>query len=448
MQKESPNKDPKREISLPYDVVQGNSIKTENDGKYKNVPNAFKGVLTNSQVSNFINDNNISKELLPDTNTYVDGFVISQPMSFEHVVHVDLNSETGFSGLPPEWEKLLKNSGFKQQEVIKNPEAVLSAMNFVQNPQPLPPQPDEDEIAPEDSVTPTPNIEDILKYTDPREFLVDIQKIDEGSTCTVYSAIYNGKKIAVKKIKLTPKNEKTLLNETCLLASMNNPRIIKFIGAHRVENVLWILMEYMDAGSLTSIATFCECKEPHIAYFAREVLHALAYMHSQNKIHRDIKTDNVLLKSDGSVKLGDFGYTAQLNDNREHRKSIVGTPYWMAPELIRGKPYAFEVDIWSLGVMCRELADGEPPYIDLPPMKALYNIVANGLPPMKPTPKRSPAFLDFLDHCLQVDPKLRPTAEELLKHAFIQKACGIEYIPPLIKLAKQIAAEEEDFDEF
>ncbi|OHS92991.1 STE family protein kinase [Tritrichomonas foetus] len=448
MSKKSPQASSK-DISMPYDVSKGIDITVEQEtGRLKNVPSAMKGLVNTNQVANFTNDNSYSSDLLPDTNTYMDGFVISKVQSVEHVIHVDYNSETGFSGLPPEWEKLLKVSGFKQAEVINNPDAVISAMNFMQNPQPKPPEPDEDEIAPLEQVRPLPELAEILKEGDPRDFLQDMKKIDEGSTCVVYSAKYNGETIAVKKIKLNEKNETILLNETRLLASMEDPRIIKFISAHRVDDILWILMEYMDAGSLTTIATFCECKEPHIAYFAREVLYALDYMHKQNKIHRDIKTDNVLLNAKGEVKLGDFGYTAQLNDNSDRRKSIVGTPYWMAPELIRGKAYAFEVDIWSLGVLCRELADGEPPYIELPPMKALYMIVANGLPPIKEPEKHSAVFLDFIQHCTRIDPKLRPTAEELLKHPFIQKACEIEYIPPLIKLAEELAAEEEDFDEF
>ncbi|OHS98453.1 STE family protein kinase [Tritrichomonas foetus] len=363
------------------------------------------------------------------------------------VIQVDSSSETGLKGLPEEWEQLLLNSGIKQSEVIENPEAILSAMNFFQNPVPATPAPEPDEFLPYDSVPSLPDLDEVVQIGDPRPMLSDMQQVDEGSTCTVYSATYKGETIAVKKINLNPKNERVMLNETRLLASMDDPHIIKFISAHRMDNVLWILMEFCDCGSLTNIATFCECKEPHIAYFARAVLCALSYMHNQNKIHRDIKTDNVLLKSNGQVKLGDFGYAAQLGDNAERRKSVVGTPYWMAPEVISGKPYAFEVDIWSLGVMCRELADGEPPYIDLPPMKALYLIVSEGLPQIKDVERRSPVFLDFLGHCLQKDPKLRPTADELLTHPFLLKACDIKYIPPLIQLANSLAAEEEDFFE-
>lgn len=362
----------------------------------------------------------------------------------QHIIQIDKSSELGMTGLTEEWQNFLKSSGIEHNDVVGNPEAIVSAMNFIQNPVPILPEPDPDEILPYDSIPSLPDLDDVVQNNDPTSMLSDLVQIDEGSTCVVYSATYKNETIAVKMIRLTPKNERVMLNETRLLASMSDPHIVRFISAHRQGNILWILMEYCDRGSLTNVATFCECKEPHIAYFAREVLMALAYMHSQNKIHRDIKTDNVLLKSDGTVRLGDFGYAAQLGDNADRRKSVVGTPYWMAPEVIEGKSYAFEVDIWSLGVMCRELADGEPPYIDLPPMKALYLIVSEGLPPLKDAERRSPAFRNFLDFCLQRDPKLRPTAQELLEHPFLRKACDVKYIPPLIDLACRLAAEEEE----
>jgi p21-activated kinase 1 len=263
----------------------------------------------------------------------------------------------------------------------------------------------------------------------------------------VYTATYNGKTIAVKEMVLNEKNERLLLAETRLMAGMNCPEIISFYSAHRVGKNLWILMELMDGGSLTNIATFCDCQEAHIAYFAREVLKALKYMHDHNKIHRDIKTDNVLIRSDGVVKLADFGYTAQLSESGESRKSIVGTPYWMAPELIKAKPYSFPVDIWSLGIMCRELAEGEPPFVEFPPMRALFLIVSQGIPELSNKEARSPLFLDFLNRCLVPDPNSRATCAELLDHPFLKTACEARFIAPLLVLAKELSQKEE-FDDF
>jgi p21-activated kinase 1 len=138
------------------------------------------------------------------------------------------------------------------------------------------------------------------------------------------------------------------------------------------------------------LATFCDCQEAHVAYFAREVLKALKYMHDANKIHRDIKTDNVRIRSDGVVKLADFGYTSQLSASGESRKSILGTADSMASELITAKPYSFPVDIWSLEIMCRELAEGEPPFVEFPPMRALFLIVSQGIPEISNKGRRSP----------------------------------------------------------
>lgn len=289
-----------------------------------------------------------------------------------------------------------------------------------------------------------PVIDDIIQKNDPRKFLKNMKQFDKGSTCTIYTADYDGQKIIVKEMIIDKDNEQPLLEETRLMASMHSDHIVGFISAHRLDNYLWILMEYMDGGSLTNIATYCDCQEEHIAYFAREILIALDYMHKQFKIHRDIKTDNVLLKSDGSVKLADFGFTAQLDRKRPNRKSIVGTPYWMAPELIRSQPYTYSVDIWSLGVLCRELAEGAPPYVDLPPLKALYKIQSVGLPPITNEDQRSPEFLDFLSLCLKMDPKKRPTAETLLKHPFLNKACDIMFIPPLMKFADELASKNNN----
>lgn len=421
------------DISLPFDVKQCVQIKLDTEtGQYRNVPRSMVNVLGKYSTASTVDDSTIPSDMLLKTKKYAkEQPEVSAPTDVEHVVHVTLDSETGFVGLPPEFERLIKSSGIQKQDVLNNPKAAVAAINFLQKQQDTTPTP-----------TDLPPASEVIKNQDPRAFLQDLTKLDEGSTCTVYTANYLGRIIAVKEMMLTPKNEKVLVDETRLMYSMKNSHIVEFLGAYRVDDTLWILMELMDGGSLTNVATFCDCQEAHIAYFAREVLLALEYMHSQNKIHRDIKTDNVLLTSEGYVKLADFGYTAQLAPGTENRKSIVGTPYWMAPELIKSIPYNFTVDIWSLGILCRELAEGEPPYVSSPPMKALYLIITEGIPEISNKDERSPEFLDFLNQCLETDPSKRPSAKQLLKHQFIKNACSIKYIPPLINLAKQLASEE------
>jgi len=141
-----------------------------------------------------------------------------------------------------------------------------------------------------------------------------------------------------------------------------------------------------------------------MAYICKEILIGLQHLHSEHRIHRDIKSDNILIDLAGDVKLGDFGYCAQLTADQDYRKSVVGTPSWMSPELVTGAKYTTKVDIWSLGILCLELAEGDPPYLRDPPMRALF-LIASGPPPTLKKPKRwSADFVDFIRTCLKKSP--------------------------------------------
>ena len=445
-------KDGRPEISKPFDVKDGIHLTIdETTGRYQNVPRCLLSVIPRSSAASIISDDAIDPMLRPagpavrlSQNTVHSTMNISRPFDFEQLHHVTFDPARGFIGLPPEWERMLQRSGLNDTEIRQNPQTVIQTMQFLESPMQGTVKKEEG-----DAPIPLPKLEDFIKSTNPHDFLKEMEIMDEGSTCRIFKAVIpeTNESVAVKEMKLTEKNRKTLIDETRLMASLNHANIIKFYGAHMVDDMLWIIMEYMDGGSLTNVATFCEVQEPHIAYFAREVLKALDYMHKHKMIHRDIKTDNVLLKENGEVRLADFGYAARLESGSETRKSIVGTPYWMAPEVIKSQPYSYQVDIWSLGVMCRELAEGEPPYVDSPPMKALFLIANNGICEIRDKEARSKEFLDFLDLCLNMDPEKRPTAEALLKHPFISKACEMKYIPPLIELARDLAS-RENFDDF
>ncbi|OHT12027.1 Serine/threonine-protein kinase pakC [Tritrichomonas foetus] len=282
-----------------------------------------------------------------------------------------------------------------------------------------------------------------LKTTDPRKILTNFKKIGEGLTSTVFTATLDHEKIAVKQMTIKSSQIKYMASEVQVMASLESKYLVNMIAAHLVDRTIYILMEYMDGGSLSQISRYIQFTEEQIAYFAYKILKGLDYLHSTNKIHRDVKCANIFLKSDGQAKIGDFGFTSQLSSKNDKRSSIVGTPYWMAPEVIIGEEYSFSVDIWSLGVLLRELADGEPPLADLPPMKALNIIQNHGLPPLKEREEDeeewSEDFLDFIDRCNKINPDERATTKELLDHPFLENRCKKKQISRIVQTAKEEA---------
>eukprot|EP00178_Gracilaria_changii_P025232 TRINITY_DN7766_c0_g1_i1.p1 TRINITY_DN7766_c0_g1~~TRINITY_DN7766_c0_g1_i1.p1 ORF type:complete len:271 (-),score=65.21 TRINITY_DN7766_c0_g1_i1:124-936(-) len=254
----------------------------------------------------------------------------------------------------------------------------------------------------------------------------DRKKIGEGAFGAVYSGSYKGKKVAIKQMKLQDeKNRKLIALEIHFMKTSKHANIVTYFGSYFADGgkELWVIMEFMDGGSLTDIVLAVHLTEPQTAYVTREALQGLAYFHGQNRIHRDIKSDNLLLDMKGNVKLADFGFCAQLTNQVQARRSVVGTPYWMAPELIRGKEYDQRVDVWSTGIMAIEMVEGEPPYMNLPPLKALFTIVKN--PPKLSNPsKYSNEFADFMSQILNPNMMQRPTSKELLKHKFMKMACS------------------------
>ncbi|OHS93739.1 Serine/threonine-protein kinase pakC [Tritrichomonas foetus] len=284
----------------------------------------------------------------------------------------------------------------------------------------------------------------VLKNNDPRLFTHHLKLIGTGLTAKVYSGIYNSREIAIKEMKVRKSHIRYIAEEIHTMAQVHSKYLINLISAHLVDNKIWILMEYMNGGTLSQILNYIELTEPQIAYIVNKLLKAVLSLHRNNLIHRDIKCGNVFLSKDGSIKLGDFGFATQISERYNPHSSIVGSPYWMAPELVSGFEYSFPIDIWSIGILCRELADGQPPLSELPPRKAMSVVQKNGLNRMpNDDGKWSIEFIDFVDSCTRFNPEERPTIEELINHPFLSRKCRKREIAAVVKEAHKMA--DEDF---
>ncbi|XP_071063057.1 TRAF2 and NCK interacting kinase b isoform X6 [Pseudochaenichthys georgianus] len=278
---------------------------------------------------------------------------------------------------------------------------------------------------------------DLSALRDPAGIFELVELVGNGTYGQVYKGrhVKTGQLAAIKVMDVTGDEEEEIKAEINMLKKYSHHRnIATYYGAFVKKNPpgmddqLWLVMEFCGAGSITDLIKNTKgnsLKEEWIAYVCREILRGLTHLHQHKVIHRDIKGQNVLLTENAEVKLVDFGVSAQLDRTVGRRNTFIGTPYWMAPEVIAcdenpEATYDFKSDLWSLGITAIEMAEGAPPLCDMHPMRALFLIPRNPAPRLK-SKKWSKKFQSFIDSCLIKSHSQRPSTEQLLKHPFIRE---------------------------
>lgn len=291
------------------------------------------------------------------------------------------------------------------------------------------------------------------------------EEVGEGVSATVYRALcipFN-EVVAIKVLDLERCNNDldTIRREVHTMSLTDHPNLLRSYCSFTVGHNLWVVMPYMAGGSCLHImkSTYPEgFEEPVIATLLRETLKALVYLHAHGHIHRDVKAGNILLDSNGSVKVADFGVSACMfdsGDRQRSRNTFVGTPCWMAPEVMQQlHGYDFKADIWSFGITALELAHGHAPFSKYPPMKVLLMTLQNAPPGLdyERDKRFSKSFKEMVAACLVKDPKKRPTSEKLFKHPFFKHAKSYDFvartildgIPPLGERFRMLKAKEAD----
>eukprot|EP00008_Paramoeba_atlantica_P004077 CAMPEP_0201475094 /NCGR_PEP_ID=MMETSP0151_2-20130828/566_1 /ASSEMBLY_ACC=CAM_ASM_000257 /TAXON_ID=200890 /ORGANISM="Paramoeba atlantica, Strain 621/1 / CCAP 1560/9" /LENGTH=450 /DNA_ID=CAMNT_0047855107 /DNA_START=192 /DNA_END=1544 /DNA_ORIENTATION=+ len=419
---------------------------------------------------------------------------IGPPRNFRQLTHIGYNKETGeFEGLPPEWNIMLTHSSLSEEEKAQHPEFVLKVLDFQQKqiakevsldsfsdsdsededdapplpnsrpppagksvggqmpkkPPPSGPKSSGDEPAQTNAADVT--LRDLISREDPKKLYTEFVEIGKGVSGTVQLAkdTRSGVSVAIKQMVIAKQAKKEVLtNEILIMKESHHENIVNFLDAYMVSGEIWVAMEFIDGGALTDVIFANEnlLTEGHIAWICWQVLLGLEYLHSRPRpiIHRDIKSDNILMGLDGSCKITDFGFSAQLGAQAK-RQTVAGTSYWMAPEVIKGEEYGTKVDVWSLGIMAHEMYEGEPPYMEKDPIKALFLIVSKGRPPFKNSKGVSPEFKNFVEIATRMDPDDRPSTKDMLQHPFLNKRCNVKEILPLVEKAKEYKEDDTDW---
>ncbi|XP_074855317.1 STE20-like serine/threonine-protein kinase isoform X1 [Carettochelys insculpta] len=293
--------------------------------------------------------------------------------------------------------------------------------------------------------------EHVKRDLNPEDFWEIIGELGDGAFGKVFKAQNKETKVLAAAKVIDTKSEEELedyMVEIDILASCDHPNIVKLLDAFYYENNLWILIEFCAGGAVDAVMLELErpLTEPQIKVVCKQTLEALNYLHENKIIHRDLKAGNILFTLDGDIKLADFGVSAKNTRTIQRRDSFIGTPYWMAPEVVmcetsKDRPYDYKADVWSLGITLIEMAQIEPPHHELNPMRVLLKIAKSDPPTLAQPSRWSSDFKDFLRKCLEKNVDARWSTAQLLQHPFVTVTSN-KPVRELIAEAKAEVTEE------
>eukprot|EP01113_Clastostelium_recurvatum_P030700 TRINITY_DN3756_c0_g1_i3.p1 TRINITY_DN3756_c0_g1~~TRINITY_DN3756_c0_g1_i3.p1 ORF type:complete len:462 (-),score=91.55 TRINITY_DN3756_c0_g1_i3:43-1428(-) len=333
--------------------------------------------------------------------------------------------------LPADARKLLDQSGLPHDLVMKHFQLLLNVLHFRTGTRMRWSETPEDSIPPSRHkrskrfLTQEEELQ-VLSVVDWKKMYKLIDQAGKGGFGAVFQAKCikeKGKMAAIKKMPhATKRQQRQNLHELAVLSTCVHRNIVRFRTCHVVEQEMWLVMEFLEGGTFADAAKAWQFNEENLAYIAREVLHGVKYLHDNQIVHRDLKSANIMMDITGQVKLVDFGLAEDMSAGQPTH--MVGSPFWMPPEMIQGRPHDYKVDVWSFAISLLEMANRRPPMIESA-VKAMFTVATEGIPPamMFTEPARwSPDFVDFLSRCLRPEPSERAAVDELLGHPFLQKA--------------------------
>ncbi|GAM23659.1 hypothetical protein SAMD00019534_068340 [Acytostelium subglobosum LB1] len=332
----------------------------------------------------------------------------------------------GLEDLPDDCLKLIKMSGLPEEKLRNNLQVLLYVLHFrtgkiirIEGEPPKEPRKKFSSERFNDGDTLLAPVE----HAQLKKLYKDPDQIGKGGFGTVYFARSTKEKkmVAIKKMPHVTKRQITQnFREASILSKCNHPNIVKLITCHLDKDQnMWLIMEFMEGGTFEEAAKAWKFNENNLAYVAKELLKGLHYLHTNGMVHRDLKSANIMMSVEGKVKLIDFGLCEDVSSGSPCH--MVGSPFWMAPEMILGKPHSTPVDIWSFAISLLEMANQRPPMMESA-VKAMFTVATEGAAGFDEPHIWSDTFKDFLAQCLRPDPEERATADQLLKHQFIRKA--------------------------